>query len=91
MSMQSDATEIIADATRRALDELDTFADDAQLRAAMIVLDVGVPDPEHPDDPAEAYTHTLWKVAPISVGTSHAYGIAATAAHAMLTNGEAAE
>jgi hypothetical protein len=87
--MNTNATDIIADATRRALEELDTFPADAQLRAAVVILDIGVPDPDDPDNRAEDYTHTVWKCGPDYIGTSHAYGIVATAAHAMLMGGEA--
>jgi hypothetical protein len=59
------------------------------LRAAVVILDVGVPDPDDPDNRAEDYTHTVWKCGPDYIGTSHAYGIVATAAHAMLMGGEA--
>jgi hypothetical protein len=81
-------TDVIADAVRRALEELDTFPVEAELRAAVVILDVMVPDPKYPDDPGEAFTHTVWKCGPNTIGTTHAYGIVSVAAHGMLLGGE---
>lgn len=86
--MNANATDIIADATRRALEELDGFPDGSYLRAAVVILDVSAPDPDDPDNRAEDYTHTLWKCGPETIGTTHAYGIVTVTAHAMLLGGE---
>lgn len=80
------ATEIVAEATRRALDQLADMPPGAELRMAVVLLDVSVPDPEHPDDPGEAITHTIWKCAPAATSASHAYGVCATAAHGIIWN-----
>jgi hypothetical protein len=86
--LNANATDVIADAVRRALEELDTFPVEAELRAAVLILEVSVPDPKYPDDPGEAFTHMVWKCGPDSIGTTHAYGIAAVTAYAMLLGGE---
>jgi hypothetical protein len=78
--MNIDATEAIANVTRRALEELDDFPEGAELRAVMILLDVGVPDPDVPDDPSESYTHIVWKSEP-AISSAHALGMCEVAGY----------
>jgi hypothetical protein len=71
---------------RRALDELADLDDGAELRAAVVILDVEVPDPDHADAPL---THVLWKSAPLRVSTAHVHGLASLTATAVLRTGDA--
>jgi hypothetical protein len=82
--VNDEAASMVADATRRALDELDDFPPDSELRAVVVVFDVQVPDE---DDPAEPFTHTVWKVAPVRTSSSLVYGMLSTGAHALMFGG----
>jgi len=80
---------IVADAMRRALDnlaELGEHHDGAELRAAVVILDVCVPDADDPDD---TYTHVIWKSAPLRVSTAHVHGLASVTAAAVLRDYDA--
>lgn len=74
------ATRAIAEATRRALEDLDTYPDNAELRGAILLLDVITPDP---DDTTEKLSHLIWNTEPM-LSTAHAHGICSMAAHEIL-------
>lgn len=73
------AADAVADATRRALDELDELPPDAELDAVIVLLEAHTPEPE-PNDPDASVTHVIWKVSP---RISHPWlcGLLATAEH----------
>jgi hypothetical protein len=74
----SDPSEIVADAMRRALDDLAEFSPTATLTAAVVILDVSTGDDD--DDPDPAATHVLWKSSPRTLSTAHVHGLASVVA-----------
>jgi hypothetical protein len=74
-----DATDAIADATRRALDELAEHPN-GQLRAVVVLLDVTL----HTDDD-DSCTDIIWK-SNTGISSAHAYGVCSLAAQGIATN-----
>lgn len=75
----TDATEHVADATRRALDELADLPADAELAAVVVLLEAHVPY-DNDEDGTGTSTHVIWKVSP-QISSTWLHGILATAAH----------
>ena len=70
---------LIADVVNRALAEYEELPEDSEIRGAVVIFDVMIPDPTVP---AEPFTTVVWRCTQ-TISTAHAVGMLTLALEGM--------